>query len=59
MEFRLPLYDAPDFSQDLFISAPDVTVAEVQMDGIAPEQFHGTSMFPEYFKVDGKWKVAV
>lgn len=58
MEFRLPLYDAPDFSQDLFISAPDVTVAEVQMDGIAPEQFHGTSMFPEYFKVDGKWKLA-
>lgn len=58
MEFKLPIYEAPDFSQENFISAPDVTTAIVQTDGVAPEQFHGTSMFPEYFKINGSWKLA-
>lgn len=58
MEFILPAYDEPDFTQEIFISAPDVTIAEVQKDGIAPEHFHGTSMYPEYFKINGEWKLA-
>ena len=28
------------------------------MDGVAPEGYHSTSMFPEYFKIDGKWTLA-
>ena len=58
MEFSLPVYEAPDFTQDVFASAPDVQTVTVQADGIAPEQFHGTSMFPEYFKINGEWKIA-
>ena len=57
MEFSLPEYVAPDFSQDIFTDAPDVSTAVVQEDGVAPEQFHGTSMFPEYFKINGEWKL--
>jgi len=30
----------------------------VQQDGVAPDHYHGTSMFPEYFKVNGEWKLA-
>ncbi len=58
MEFKLPVYEAPDFTQEHLVSAPDVNTAVVKQDGIAPEQFHGTSMFPEYFKINGEWKLA-
>lgn len=58
MEFKLPVYEEPDFTQDELADAPDVTTAVVQADGVAPEQFHGTSMYPEYFKINGEWKLA-
>ncbi len=58
MEFKLPVYNAPDFTEDRFVLAPNVSTAIVQTDGVAPEQFHGTSMFPEYFKIGGEWKLA-
>jgi lysine-ketoglutarate reductase/saccharopine dehydrogenase-like protein (TIGR00300 family) len=27
----------------------------VAKDGVAPDNYHGTSIFPEYFKIDGSW----
>lgn len=56
MDFHLPEYKHPDFSR--LENAPDVKTAVVEMDGVAPENFHSTSMFPEYFKIDGKWILA-
>lgn len=58
MEFSLPAYNEPDFTDEIFASAPDVSTAAVQVDGVAPEQFHGTSIYPEYFKINGKWRLA-
>ena len=55
MSFRLPEYHHPDFTLLQFTNAPDVKWEEVEKDGVAPEYFHSTSMFPEYFKIDGKW----
>ena len=31
---------------------------EVLKDGVAPEQYHATTIFPEYFKVNGSWLLA-
>ena len=56
MSFQLPKYNHPDFS--IFENAPDAKTALVEKDGVAPENFHSTSMFPEYFKIDGKWTLA-
>ena len=28
------------------------------MDGVAPEHYHSTSMFPEYYRINGKWTLA-
>lgn len=28
------------------------------MDGVAPDHYHSTSMYPEYFKINGKWILA-
>ena len=58
MAFTLPRYRAPDFTLPLFAEAPDVRLAEAPRDGVAPEGFHSTSMFPEYFKLDGVWRLA-
>ena len=58
MSFKLPEYRHPDFKLPQFVNAPDVKWEEAEMDGVAPEYFHSTSMFPEYFKIDGNWILA-
>ena len=58
MSFALPLYHHPDFSADLFVNAPDITCREAETDGVAPEYYHSTSMYPEYFKINGEWNTS-
>jgi len=58
MAFELPAYWPPDFDQEPLISAPNVTTQSVLQDGVAPDNFHATTIFPEYFKINGKWILA-
>jgi len=58
MSFQLPEYHAPDFSQEQFVNAPNVIIGLCEQDGVAPEHYHATSIFPEYFKIDGMWVLA-
>ena len=58
MAFSLPVYHEPDFSDPALAAAPDVTCAPAPADGVAPEYFHSTSMYPEYFRINGKWTLA-
>ena len=58
MAFRMPEYRAPDFSAPALKNAPDAVTAPAPADGVAPEGFHSTSMYPEYFKINGKWTLA-
>lgn len=58
MSFQLPAYHAPDFSLPLFVNAPDAKFTPAEQDGVAPEGYHSTSMYPEYFKINGKWLLA-
>ena len=58
MNFRIPEYKAPDFTVPELANAPDCTFEAADRDGVAPEYFHSTSMFPEYFKVNGEWRLA-
>jgi hypothetical protein len=58
MGFALPLYKLPDFSDPALVNAPAVTFKPVERNGVAPEEYHGTSVFPEYFKMkDGTWRL--
>ncbi len=55
MSFQLGKYIEPDFSQEIFMNAPEAEMRPAPRDMAAPENFHATSIFPEYFKVKGKW----
>ena len=51
MTFEEKKYIAPDFNNSFLENAPDVTLVACPDDGIAPENFHALSIFPEYFKI--------
>ena len=53
--FKMPGYEAPDFSAEELKNAPDARWEVVEKDGVAPEAYHSTSMYPEYFKLNGEW----
>ena len=55
--FKLPTFIPPDFDEPKFLNSPNVSTAQVDVDGIAPDHYHSTSMYPEYFKIDGIWKL--
>lgn len=58
MAFEFPTYTVPDFTAAHFVGAPDARTAPCEQDGVAPEEYHSTSMFPEYFKINGQWRLA-
>ena len=58
MAWSLRPYTAPDFSREKFLKAPDASLSEAPMDGVAPQNFHAMSIFPEYFKIRGEWLLA-
>ncbi len=58
MSFKLPVYQPPDFSNSQFDGCPDIKAEPVVKKGIAPENFHATTIFPEYFRINGHWILA-
>jgi lysine-ketoglutarate reductase/saccharopine dehydrogenase-like protein (TIGR00300 family) len=58
MAFVLPTYKAPDFSARPLRDCPFVVLEEVRKTGVAPENYHATSIYPEYFHLrDGHWQL--
>ena len=58
MGFKLREYTEPNFNEDRFIKAPNARVELVIKDGVAPDDYHANSIYPEYFKVNDKWVLA-
>ena len=58
MSFQLRPYFPPDFSAPALRSAPDAVLRPAPADGVAPENYHAMSIFPEYFKIGGAWHLA-
>jgi hypothetical protein len=57
MKFSIPSYITPDFSAGKLRDAPDAKFLPAPADFAAPEQYHATTIFPEYFKINGEWKL--
>lgn len=59
MAFTLPAYTPPDFAAPGLANAPWCSFAAVTLAGVAPEGFHATSVYPEYFHIPGRgWVLA-
>ena len=58
MSFTLPIYIHPDFGKPPLDAAPEVVFKKVGKAGVAPENYHATSIYPEYFHVgEGEWRL--
>ena len=58
MSFQLAKYIQPDFTEARFTEAPNAVLVRAPRAKAAPKGFHATSIFPEYFKISGKWHLA-
>lgn len=58
MSFKLNQYIHPDFTSHQFNGAMDAVIMAAPKDMAAPIGYHATSIFPEYFKINGKWLLA-
>ena len=58
MSFKLKKYHEPNFNEERFIKAKNAKLKKAPKDGVVPDNYHALSIFPEYFKIDGKWLLA-
>lgn len=52
---RLPEFKAPDFTRLKYTSAPRVTTVPAPADGVLPDDFYATTIYPEFFKLAEGW----
>jgi hypothetical protein len=58
MAFVLPSYKSPDLSLAPFKSSPKVVFKPVMTPGVAPDDYHATSVYPEYFHLGAaEWRL--
>ena len=56
MALVLPVYNTPDFGEPSLRDAPAALFERALEDGVAPENYHATSIYPEYLKLgDEQW----
>jgi lysine-ketoglutarate reductase/saccharopine dehydrogenase-like protein (TIGR00300 family) len=55
--FKIPEYAKPDFSGQPFVDAPDIQTEAAPGDGLLPDNFYATTIYPEYFKLGGTWRL--
>jgi len=49
--FKLPPFHPPDFTLPPLNDSPVAQFKEVELPGVAPEEYHATSIYPEYFQI--------
>jgi hypothetical protein len=58
MAFWLPIFKAPDFAEHRLSQCPLVAFGKVRQNGVAPHNYHATSIYPEYFHLSpGNWQL--
>ena len=58
MAFQLIPYTHPDFTEERFLNAPETKLCPAPCDFAAPDNYHAMSIYPEYFKIGGRWLMA-
>jgi len=58
MPFTLPVYVQPDFTTPVLKDAPLTTFRPVEKAGVAPDNYHATAIYPEYYHIQpGQWEL--
>jgi len=58
MPFTFPPYSLPDFNKPPLRDAPTVVFDRVRQAKVPPENYHATSIYPEYFHIrKGEWQL--
>jgi lysine-ketoglutarate reductase/saccharopine dehydrogenase-like protein (TIGR00300 family) len=58
MPFIMPACNPPDLDQPALKESPAALFTPAQKDGVAPEGYHATSVYPEYFRMPGgRWQL--
>ncbi len=58
MSFQMPIFTPPDFTHSGLEQAPLVKFEAVISAGVAPRNYHATSVYPEYFQIQkGVWQL--
>jgi len=56
MSFSLPQYNPPDFNRPNLLDSPTAVFKKVLKSGVAPDNYHATSIHPEYIQIKkGHW----
>lgn len=55
--FELPEYVYPDFNQERFGSFPDAVLIAAEKDGVVPDEYHATTIYPTFVKLNRGWKL--
>lgn len=55
--FELPKYIYPDFAKAGFAECPDARFVASECEGVVPDDFHATTIYPTFVKIDGNWKL--
>lgn len=55
MKFKIPNYIYPDFSDEKFVDSKEISVAEVEEDGVAPDNYYLTTHMPTFYYYKDKW----
>jgi len=55
--FKLPDYITPDFNRPEYRAAPEIRTVAASDDGLLPDGFYATTIYPEYFKLGGSWRL--
>lgn len=53
MSFKPHKFIEPDFSRLSNVKTAQFSITKT--DGVAPDNFHATSIYPEYYNIDGEW----
>ena len=57
MKFKMPVYEEQDFTSPKLRNCPDAVALQVIKTGVAPANYHATTIFPEYYKINGQWRL--
>lgn len=47
MHFTFPAYHHPDFTQSIFVQAPQARLIPAPKDGVVPDGYHATTIYPD------------